>query len=283
MTFKKQRLNGNLGFDKGGNFLAHIYSALIAKNFKRSMVYRSGVISSVISAVVVLVAQAEVWKALYAGEVHRGTTFLDTVSYVVLQALFMRVFCIDSGRAISSDYHHGRMGQRLSMPVNYQKFTFMSIFGIALGSLLFYVLPMCIVCGYIYGFHVPSNWWVLAPFMLSMVLGGIVYCLISLLIGYTSFWSRNNWYLLVFSRVLYMVFGGTIIPLWFFPQGFIEFSRWLPFYYATYAPMTVYLEQSTGETLGALLGMQALWIVLLLGLERFVWHRAEKKFEVFGG
>lgn len=258
------------------------FSNILSKNLRMRLVYRSNVVSMIFSAVVMVFAEAEIWKALYGDAVYHGTTVTDAITYVVLQA-FLACIRIDLGGEIGSDYYQGLIGQRMIFPVNYKLFTYFSALGRNLSNFVFYVLPMLTLCVVFYGFSVPANPWTILVALLSMLLGGVIFTLISSILGYTAFWLRNNWYIRFFRGALFTALGGTFVPLWFFPEWILSISRWLPFYYSTYAPMEIYLEQTAGAGVWMLLGLQCLWIVILLGLDALVWRRAQRKLVVFGG
>lgn len=262
--------------------MSHFFGSIVSKNFRMGLVYRSNIISAIFSAVVMIVAEAEIWKALYGGAVFHGTTVTDTITYVVLQAL-LNCLCIDLGNEIGMDYYQGLIGQRMIFPVSYKLFDYFSSLGRRLPDLLFYVLPMAIICVCFYGFSVPANLWMIPIFLLSMLLGCIISTLISTILGYTAFWLRNNWYIRFLRGALYTLLGGTFIPMWFFPQWLVDIASYSPFYYSTYAPLSIYLERVQGLEIAIALLSQCVWIVVLLGLEAIIWRRAQRKLVVFGG
>lgn len=263
--------------------MLRFYGSLIYKNFRMLLVYRSNIVSSLFSAIIMIFAQAEIWKALYGGAVLDGTTVTDTITYTVLQFFLGSFLCIDLGGQIGTEYYQGLIGQRMIFPIRYKLFDYFSLMGRALANLVFCILPMFVICVVFYGFSVPTSLWTFPATLVSMVLGGIVFTLISVIMGYTAFWLRNNWYIRFFRGALFTVFGGTFIPLWFFPEWMVGISRWLPFYYSSYAPMEVYLERVQGMDTLVLILLQCVWIVILLGLEALIWRRAQRKLVVFGG
>jgi ABC-2 type transport system permease protein len=74
-----------------------------------------------------------------------------------------------------------------------------------------------------------------------------------------------------------------MLPLWFYPDWLLAICNVLPFMYAIFGPMEIYLGRVNVADSGFIIAMQLLWIVLLFGLERLVWARAQYKLVVQGG
>jgi ABC-2 type transport system permease protein len=79
------------------------------------------------------------------------------------------------------------------------------------------------------------------------------------------------------------LFGGTMLPLWFYPGWLLSVSSFLPFQYALYLPMNIYLGRTAGSDIASAFLIQIVWILILFGIERFIWYRVQHKIVVQGG
>jgi ABC-type uncharacterized transport system permease subunit len=77
--------------------------------------------------------------------------------------------------------------------------------------------------------------------------------------------------------------SGALIPLWFMPDALAGTLRALPFSAQIFVPLSMYVDREPGwHTLGEL-GLQVVWILVLVALAGFVWRRAIRRLVVFGG
>ena len=59
--------------------------------------------------------------------------------------------------------------------------------------------------------------------------------------------------------------------------------RWLPFQYTAYFPSAVWLGKIQGEELVRSLILEAVWVVTMIFVCRFVWWRGTRRWSAFGG
>jgi ABC-type uncharacterized transport system permease subunit len=81
-----------------------------------------------------------------------------------------------------------------------------------------------------------------------------------------------------------MVLSGMLVPLQFFPEGIRHVLEYLPFQAIYHTPLSLI----TDPTLGAadyirMVGIQALWVALLVGASRLFYSQAIKAVTINGG
>jgi ABC-2 type transport system permease protein len=78
--------------------------------------------------------------------------------------------------------------------------------------------------------------------------------------------------------------GGLYFPLWFFPRAVaVGLIVATPFPSVIQLPLDILLERGSPSEQGALLGVQAGWVVAMLSLCRLVQRRGERKLMLHGG
>jgi len=255
----------------------------IAKGIQQFATYRTNIFSSVVSALFMLGARYALWMALFATGNAVGTTLTETMTYFVVMDILMVWTTSHFGDRIGSDIRSGDMALALVRPRTYHFQLLSGLHSWAVISTLTSSLPILIGAVIFIGILPPVSAGAFGVFILAAVLGGVIYILIDLIISYTAFWLTEYWYIRWYKNALFMLFGGTVLPLWFYPEWLRTVSEFLPFVAALFAPLEIYLGRIYGADLLTTLGTQVVWIVLLFVLERFVWSRAQPKIAVQGG
>ncbi len=257
--------------------------ALTRKASRRMSIYSANVVSYCISGVIMLVIQVSIWNALYAHGARPEATYAETITYVVLVNTVLQVFDIKIGAPIGRSVYDGTIGEDMLRPVNLQIFHIAQQLGGTLFNAFAYSLPLLLVGVIFYGILPPAGTAYFGAFLLSGILGRIIAGLVNLIIGYSAFWLMNNWFMVYFERALMMLFGGLLVPLWFYPSWLASAAAYLPFRYVNYAALELYLGRIPLDGPPAVLAAQLSWVLVLLCAERLIWVRAQKKITVQGG
>ena len=129
--------------------------------------------------------------------------------------------------------------------------------------------PASLLHGFVFGF--------------TLILGITLQYLFSYVIGLLSFWVKTSSFVTWFMGAFTSLFGGSIIPLWFYPDFLRGIARHLPFRYISFEPVAIYLGQTDTNQFLPTICMQLVWIILIYILGRVLWSRAEKLVIVQGG
>ena len=92
--------------------------------------------------------------------------------------------------------------------------------------------------------------------------------------------NTSVWITEAFRSAVTVLFSGALIPLALLPWGIGKVFEWLPFASMASAPLKVYT--GTGNPL-LLIGIQAVWAVLLWPLANVLWASTREKLSSYGG
>lgn len=259
------------------------YKSLIIKSFYSQFIYRSNLLLNLVSGFLLLVVQASVWQALYKQGAHSGATLSDSITYIVLSTVVLQKLQMCPGETVGLSVYNGDLGIDMIRPVSLLMLHICNQAGKAMFSALTYTMPTLIIACVIYGVQPPAGIGAFFAFLLTSALGLILYMLFDSVIGYSAFWLMNNWYMAQFERAFIVLFGGTIVPFWFYPAALTNISRWLPFQYFVAVPINFYLGKIQSSLLIHNVLIQLLWIAVFLASERLIWKAAQQKIMVQGG
>ncbi|MGW2280451.1 ABC transporter permease [Streptomyces sp. NPDC001770] len=235
-----------------------------------------------------LVLVTSLWRGLYADlgtGTRGGLTREQAVGYAVLAVLAGPLRGLDRYAArdtVSQHVHYGTIVYWFLRPLPPRRYYALRALGDqGYGAVWFLAgLAVCAAAGVV---GLPSSWTVAAVAALSMVLGQWVFHHVMLLIDLLCFWTLRNSSAMLILQFAQNLLSGVYAPLWFFPGWFQEVSALLPFRATLSVPLSIYVGRTPLSEAPYQLAFQALWVILLSLLTRFLWQRAGRRVLSQGG
>ena len=262
---------------------AKLYAMIIAKETQRFFTYRGNILSSCLMGLLMLAVRYTLWTALFATGNAQDATLHETMTFFVVTDMLLIWLASSYGETIGTDIRSGDIAQRLIRPFPYHLQLVAGFHATSITATLTQILPMFVAALIFIGLLPPVSTAALLLFLFAAVLGGIIYSLIDFMISYTAFWLTDFWYLSWFKRALFTLFGGLALPIWFYPDWLRQICGFLPFQFAIFIPLEIYLGRIYGSEIASALGMQLFWIIALFLCERVLWRRLQYKLVVQGG
>ena len=258
-----------------------LFFQIIAKELARYFTYRANIFNGPIATVLILAMQWALWMALYKTGNATAATFGETMTYFIITgSLFDMYGMTGVSDEIGQDIRSGDIALRLSKPQPYQ-FTLLTLVTSNRIKRFLTVGLTTLALGFlVIGIQAPASAAALMAFILCAILGNALFMLIDLILSYSAFYLTDYWYISWVSGGLMQLFGGTLLPIWFYPELLAKLSKALPFAYVVNVPMDVYLGRTA--PLPAI-GMQLLWLAILILIERITWRHTITKLTVQGG
>lgn len=260
-----------------------IYLDVIKKSFKSFSVYNMNIIMNLVSGFITVFVQIALWFALYESGLNHKTTLADVITYTLINSFIIKRCFIYMSKSISDSVYSGDIEIDLIRPVSMKVMATMRSIGHNLFDLCSFSFPIMLVIIIMYGIKGPKDNRSLICAIITAVLGQIIFWLFECILGYTAFWLKTNWYLAYIEVAVMTILGGTAIPIWFYPKWLQNICNYLPFKYAGYRSIYIYLYGSSKLEFLETILIQLIWIMFFLVMEKIIWYRAVRKIEVFGG
>ena len=121
------------------------------------------------------------------------------------------------------------------------------------------------------------------PFLVSLVLAVTTSFAIRFLVAASAFWLLDQSGVRMLSGVTALFLSGMVLPLVIFPEPLRSIALALPWASYLQTPADIWLGHRVGLDLLAALGLQVIWVVVLLGLCQVTVAAATRKVVVQGG
>lgn len=266
------------------NFRLGLYLNVAWVAFRQRLVYKADVAMGVFSQFVILFVQISVWQALFAsGPSANGVTLQDMVTYVVLGALVYSFTRSGIDYRIAERVQDGTIAIDFVRPVHFKYYMMSEDAGENGFRTLFTALPACLFGALYWGLRFPEDPWTLLLSVATLAGGTVLIYQLNYVLGLLSFWFKESYHVDWLFGAMQAVFSGGLVPLWFYPPLLRTVSRLFPWQLVSFAPLAVFLEKYDHTAAFRVLGLQALWLLILVAAERALWLKAQEKIEIYGG
>ncbi|HJB60217.1 ABC transporter permease [Hominenteromicrobium sp.] len=247
------------------------------------MIYRAATLSSVASTLLSFAIQICLWYALLGTGLQDGTRFTDMVLYVLVNMFVSTLTRANIATTIEAAVVDGSIAMEILRPISYKYYLLSSIFGRNAFSVVTNVLPVVVIGAFFLGGAQLPGAGGAAAFAVSLVLGVLLMFELTYTFGLLAFRIQRCWFLNWYVSALTTFFGGTAVPLWFYPEVLQAVSYALPFRYVAFEPVNLLLGRTpAGDAWMPILCALA-WLLALGLLGRLMWRSAVRGLTVNGG
>jgi len=265
------------------------YLAVLVMALRAKLIYRAGLLISVVVLLIHVVALRFVWTWVYAdrptvpGNGGVGSISLSTqLGYVSLSMIQFWMIGQWSAYSMRQRIREGKIGADLARPIGVLQQAAMARAGTIAAVLPFAVIavPFAMLLG---GAARPANLQALIGYIVSVILAVVIAIELELLLDLLAFWMLEIGGIWLSYSLVSRFLSGSLVPLWFMPDWLRTAAGVLPFQATTYAPVAIFLGKINDAELVRSLATSAGWVVLLWLLLRLVWWRAVRRVVVQGG
>ncbi len=259
------------------------YQALFRLSWQNSLVYRTSFILWRFRNFLSSFMSLTVWSVIYAGQ----DTILsyqksDMINYVFLISLLQSIILTTALGGLASDIYNGKISDLLLKPLKLFGYFFTQDVADKLQNIVFSIVEIMLLAVI---FHPTINWPSLSLFILflvSVVIGVLLYLVVNLLFGSIGFWSPEVWA----PRFLFFMFldftAGKLYPLNILPKVVQTILFFTPFPYFSYIQTQIFLQKVTFMQALGWVGLAGVWAAGLWFLFVKVWHKGLKEYNATG-
>lgn len=228
-----------------------------------------------------------VYQAFYAHTSIDNINFSELICYVWLnQAFFALIYIRVKDSEIKNSIKNGLVAYELCRPYNLYNWWFIKFLANKYASVTLRFLPVIIFSFLLprpYGLLLPNSLLSFILFLISLVLGSIVLVSIALIVHSIGFFNNQSEGI---STIIYTVaelLAGFALPLPLLPNIIQKVSEYLPFRLIGDLPFRIYSGNINISYALQSIGMQLVWIVILVIIGKLIMKKALTKVCIQGG
>ncbi|MEI7497754.1 MAG: ABC-2 family transporter protein [Candidatus Falkowbacteria bacterium] len=261
------------------------YLLIITDEFQRHLAYRANITAYSIGHIIDVSAQVIIWSVIFSQvSIIKGYTLTEMMTYVVFGWFFQHASSnYNFEERVARDIERGTLSSLLIKPISYLRyitacaigrvgFAFATVWGIAV------ILLLLMHDRLIFNF----NPIILLIILIMVVIGFFIKLLFSLIIGLFAIWvveiSGTYFSLNIIAKFL----SGAMFPIALLPSFFINLTLLFPFAYTLFVPLQLYLGKISIYQGVIGVGVELVWLIILYGIVKLIWHFGLKKYESVG-
>lgn len=259
------------------------YAALAQSACKSQFLRRTPVLMDIARWTARLFVQTSLWRALVsigrAGEVTAPQMSAYVLIVTVISSMLPDHFTAELHAAKKDD----SIAASLLNPYSFWGASFAGMLGYGVYRFITVALPVMIICGCLFGILLPFSMLHALLFLAQAIAGLLLTYQLIFLFSLLALRVREIWSIKWYFQTCMMVFGGLLVPTWFYPDLLSQIAAFLPFRFCALEAVTCYIGSvSLLQGIGSLF-LTVGWFLLLFAVGQLIWHRAQTRIVLNGG
>lgn len=259
---------------------------VVANELRKILAFRSDFWVTFLGQTIiqVLIARA-LWQSIFDAngtKVMEGFTLPMMTLYYIIVPVGNKILTGENVGFLAREIYDGSFNRYLIYPISFFQYKTLTY----LTHSLFYALQLILIY-LLFNFFQPDG--VTLTLIMNLLSGvaiflfaSYVFCMMAMSIELISLWADNIWSLMVMARFFVYFFGGSYMPLNFFPDWAVNALQYTPFPYLVSLPIrtTMGLASSTEIQVGLL--SLLVWSILFHLTAKVLWSKGEYRYNGVG-
>ena len=255
------------------------------RSFRRYSTYRGATFAGVFTNSVFGFIQAYILLAVMRQRPSiGGFDTVDVVTFVFVSQGFLATIGLGGEVELADRIRTGAVVTDLYRPLHFLGYWWANDMGQAAFQVIGRGIPPVLIGALFFHLRLPTDPAIWLVFAGSVALAVTISFAYRFMISLTTFWLldvRGVWQL---ATVFAWICSGFLVPLAFYPAGIHRLLGWTPFPSMVQLPIEVFLGKHRGVGASAsVLGVQLVWMAVVIALAEVIAARAMRKVVVQGG
>lgn len=264
------------------------YISLLKVRFLNGLQYRTAALGGLMTQFFWGIMAIFIYQAFYiSGGQSQTINFSQLVTYLWLQqALLALIMLYDWDFELFGMITSGNISYELCRPLNLYNLWYVKLLSKRLASVTLRFSPIIIIAFIVpepYKLSLPHNTILFLLFIITMILGLVLLVSISMLIYISVFKTMSPIGSMSFIGIVGEFLSGMTIPIPLMPEWLQKVCYILPFRWTADLPLRVYSGNISVNEAIISVGVQLVWIALLIGVGSKVMRRMTQHVLLQGG
>lgn len=264
------------------------YIAFFRLHFMMGLQYRSAAFAGIITQFAWGAMEILMFRAFYRADAASFPMRLDAVcSYVWMQQAFLALFMTwMMENEIFQTIINGNVCYELCRPVDIYHLWFSRSLANRLSKAVLRCVPILLVASLLpspYGLSAPDSFTAFLLFLFTLLTGLCVTVAFCMLVYISAFFTVSPEGIRMVAVSAVEFFSGKVIPLPFFPDRLRKLFALFPFASMQNVPLRIYSGDLSGYDMWRAIALQLTWLVLLIGIGKWLNALAMRKITLQGG
>lgn len=263
----------------------NLYRVMLVNTFKTKAAFKFDYIAGTIFSFLYIILKIYIWKGLYGDDntAIQGIYLSDMIAYSIISSFTQGITRSTVMGDMNDMVLNGDISLQLLLPLGLKKHMLLSGLTNNIFGIIYQTVPPFLMAILLYGISFQFSILNFLFYLLAISFGFFINFLYNFALGSSVIWLRNSFFLDNVNSLLFQLFSGSLVPIWFFPDWMNLLGNFLPFKYIVFEPIAILLNKKSGTEILYVFLIQMIWMVLLLILSEVIWARGKKKLMIQGG
>jgi len=263
------------------------FSSILKMNVKQQFQYRTAAFSGIVTQLFFGFMQIALFTA-FLSQGNSDFTVSQMASYIWLQQCFFTLFKYwdTCKNEISEKIVNGDVSYQLIRPMNLYSYWFQTVLSKSFGSFLIRAIPLALIVVWLpagLGLMGPVSMVNFLMFIVSAIIGALLVTAIVNVAYIISLYTLSPAGVFSFLVAIAGLLAGQVVPLPMLPESIQTIFSFFPFRYVSDLPYRIYIGSINGTNALVQIGIQFVWLVVIVLLSKLVMKKKINKLVVQGG
>lgn len=260
------------------------YLAILYARMATLFQYRGAAFAGIATQVFWAIIKTMILTAFYSqASVSQPISLTQAITFIWLGQALLALLPWNIDKELEAQVKNGNVSYELVRPINLYSVWYARAFAIRTVPTIMRCIPVFMIAILFFGLSAPVSWLASLTFGISLILGAFLSAAITTLIIISLFWTISGEGIQRLMPHVALLLSGLIVPLPLFPEWLQPFLNLQPLRGVIDIPSRLYTGVIPTQEAFYYLGFQLLWILILVGIGKWLMNRGLRQIVIQGG
>lgn len=261
-----------------------VYLAILYVRMATLFQYRGAAFAGIATQIFWAIIKTMILTAFYAhASAAQPISLVQAITFIWLGQALLALLPWNIDKELEAQVKNGNVSYELVRPINLYGLWYARAFSIRTVPTIMRCIPVLMIAILFFGLSAPISRAASLAFGVSLIFGAFLSAAITTLIMISLFWTISGEGIQRLMPHVAFLLSGLIVPLPLFPEWLQPFLNLQPLRGVIDIPSRLYTGVIPAQEAFYYLGFQLIWILILVGIGRWLMDRALRQIVIQGG